>query len=513
MEIADSTQCFCYLFQTHNRYDAVSSIRSQHDSAPIVAGSDNKPAYKVTTSKGEETLSAQEVATKYLGVLIGFASDFLGKKIDAAVVGVPSHFNEEQCQALEKACQDAAGVKVLQFLHEPAAAAVAYNLTVPSEGEAYAPSRTVQDRNVVVLDIGAHTTTSTVLAARQAVYVPLSSVREEGLGGESFDEQLIQFFSKEFTKKNKVKIESSNHRAMMKLQLSCETTKRTLSASNSANCSIESLAEGMDYHGSINRSRFDLLSAKVYSRILDNVSSALKKADLDPLQVQEVILIGGTCKNPSIAERLGSLFPESTLISSQIEPDQVIARGCVLQARALANLSSEDSAYISPHSSLSAAKEIQATKAPIGLLVPAPTSNGSASSPAVVDEKIFVTVIEANTPLPARRIVELPFGKGSKAVKLTLAEGEESIHVEAPATKEKSKDAEDSDEDDDEEEDVRTRVIKPTTQLAEVTVAVQDKSSKEENVVRLSVIVKKDGKVEIEAKQATEGAEAQKMEL
>jgi len=202
---------------------------------------------------------------------------------------------------LEKACQDAAGVKVLQFLHEPAAAAVAYNLTVPSEGEAYAPSRTVQDRNVVVLDIGAHTTTSTVLAARQAVYVPLSSVREEGLGGESFDEQLIQFFSKEFTKKNKVKIESSNHRAMMKLQLSCETTKRTLSASNSANCSIESLAEGMDYHGSINRSRFDLLSGKVYSRILDNVSSALKKADLDPLQVQEVILIGGTCKNPSIA--------------------------------------------------------------------------------------------------------------------------------------------------------------------------------------------------------------------
>ena len=412
---------------------------------------------------------------------------------------------------MEKACQDAAGVKVLQFLHEPAAAAVAYNLTVPSESEAHAPSTAVQDRNVVVLDIGAHTTTSTVLAARQAVYVPLSSVREEGLGGESFDEQLIQFFSKEFTKKTKVKIDTSNHRAMMKLQLSCETTKRTLSASNSANCSIESLAEGMDYHGSINRSRFDLLSAKVYNRILENVSSALKKADLDPLQVQEVVLIGGTCKNPSIADRLAGLFPESTLISSQIEPDQVIARGCVLQARALASLSSEDSKFISPHSSLSTSKDTQAVKAPIGLLLPAPKSNGSAASnPAIVDGKIFVTVIEANTPLPARRIVDLPFSKGSKALKLTLAEGEESIQVEAAAPREKS--SEDSDEDEDEDEDVRTSIVKPTTQLAELVVAVQDKT-KEENVVRLSVIVKKDGKVEIEAKQATEGAEAQKVEL
>ena len=222
-------------------------------------------------------------------MLIGFASDFLGRKIDAAVVGVPSNFSEAQISALQKAVEEAAkGIKVLQFLHEPASAAVAYHLTVPVEDDALTPSRTTQDRNVVVVDVGATTTTTTVLAARSGLYIPLATVREAGLGGEALDEQLIQFFSKEFTKKTKVKVDASNHRAMMKLRLSCEIVKRTLSASTSANCSIESLAEGMDFSGSINRSRFDLLAAKVYAGITENVKKALAEAQLEPLQVQEV---------------------------------------------------------------------------------------------------------------------------------------------------------------------------------------------------------------------------------
>lgn len=530
-------------------YDSVSSIKPQFDSAPIVAGPNGEPAYKVTTSSGEKTFTAQEITTKYLASLIGQASDFLGRPIDAAVISVPSFFTSEQYSALEKAAKDAAGVKVLQFLHEPAAAAVAYNLTVPtlstSSGEATAPaSKTSQDRNVVVLDVGATTTTATVVAARQGTYVPLSVERQSSLGGEQFDESLINFFSKEFTKKTKAKLDPSNHRAMMKLRLACETVKRTLSASTSANCSIESLSEGLDFSGSINRTRFDLLSSKIYEGILDVVKEALKQADLDVLQVQEVsagqcdsqipdratlsnmttsynfqvILVGGTCKNPTIADKLSALFPESTQISSQIDADQVIAKGCALQAAALSSLSPEEAAYVSAESSLSdpIISSQKATSKPIGILVPAPTSNGSSSSnPAVVDGKIFVTVIEANTPLPARRIVELPFGKDAKNVKIPLYEGAEEVHVEAPPAAEKKAPNGDAGSDDDysddeEDEEVRTLVVKPTTQLANIVVPV--KGSGKSDTVRLTIIVDKDGKTHVEACQ-TGSSEVQKVEL
>ena len=284
---------FVHVLQRTHSYDAVSSTKPQFDSAPIVAGPNGEPAYKVTTAEGEKIFTAQEIVTKYLSSLIGQASDFLGRPIDAAVIAVPSSFTKEQYTALEKAAKDAAGIKVLQFLHEPAAAAVAYNLTVPtlstSSGEATAPvSKTSQDRNVVVLDVGATTTTATVVAARQGAYVPIAVERQSGLGGEQFDESLIGFFSKEFTKKTKAKLDPSNHRAMMKLRLACETVKRTLSASTSANCSVESLSEGLDFSGSINRTRFDLLSSKLYEGILEVVKKAVKAADLDVLQIQEV---------------------------------------------------------------------------------------------------------------------------------------------------------------------------------------------------------------------------------
>jgi heat shock protein 1/8 len=516
-----------HILSINRSYDSVSSTKVQFDSAPLVKGPNGEPAFKVKTHEGEKIFTAQEITTKYLSSLIGFASDYLGRPIDAAVFAVPSFFTPEQYSALEKAAKDAAGVNVLQFLQEPAAAAVAYNLTVPnlttSAGEATAPvSKSSLDRNVVVLDVGATTTTATVLAAREGAYVPLAVERNSSLGGESFDEGLITFFSKEFTKKTKAKLVPSNHRAMMKLRLACETVKRTLSASTSAACSIESLSEGLDFSGSINRTRFDLLSSNVYEGIIDVVRKALSSANLDSLQVQEVILVGGTCKNPTVADKLSAFFPENTSISTQVDADQAIAKGCALQANLLTKLNAEEAKYISSSSSLSdpIISNQQVTSAPIGLLVPAPSANGSSSSsapnPAVIDGKIFVTIIEANTPLPARRIFELPFAKSASNVKLAIYEGAESIHVEAPPAKDAKKsngNAASDDEDDysdDEDEEIKTLVTKPTTQLANIVIPV--KGSGKQDTVRLSIVVTKDGKVEIEAGQ-TGSSDVQKVQL
>jgi heat shock protein 1/8 len=194
----------------------------------------------------------------------------------------------------------------------------------------------------------------------------------------------------------------------------------------------------------------------------------------------------------------------------------VIAKGCALQAAAISQLSSEEAAYISSTSSLSdpIISSQKAIAKPIGLLVPAPASNGSSSSsnPAVIDGKIFVTVVEANTPLPARRIVELPFPKGASSVKIPVYEGAEAVHVEAPpaATKKAPNGGAGSDDDysdDEEDEEVRTLVIKPTTQLANVVVPVKGSGT-----VRVTIIVDKDGKTHVEAAQ-TGSSEVQKVEL
>lgn len=195
----------------------------------------------------------------------------------------------------------------------------------------------------------------------------------------------------------------------------------------------------------------------------------------------------------------------------------MIAKGCALQAAAISQLSSEEAAYISSTSSSLSDPIISSQKViskPIGLLVPAPASNGSSSSsnPAVIDGKIFVTIIEANTPLPARRIVELPFAKNASSVKIPIYEGAEEVHVEAPPAAEKKTPnggagSDDDYSDDEEDEEVRTLVIKPTTQLANVVVPVKGSGT-----VRVTIIVDKDGKTHVEAAQ-TGSSEVQKVEL
>lgn len=192
----------------------------------------------------------------------------------------------------------------------------------------------------------------------------------------------------------------------------------------------------------------------------------------------------------------------------------MIAKGCALQASAITKLSADEQAYISSTSSLSdpIISSQKVTSKPIGLLVPASTSNGAASSPHIVDGKIFVTVLEANTPLPARRIVELPYAKDASNVKIPVYEGQEDVHVEAPpakAAKPANGDAGSDDDfsDDEEEEETRTAYVKPTTQLANIVVPVKGAGT-----VRLTIIVDKDEKVHFEAAQ-TGSAEAQKVDL
>ncbi|ORY92717.1 Hsp70 protein-domain-containing protein [Leucosporidium creatinivorum] len=473
-------------------YDEVKSVKQPYNSAPIV-DANGVPAFTVEIDGKPTTLTAHECAVRYLTVLLSYATDFLGRPITHAVLSVPAEFTPAQTKALTAAAEEAK-IKVLQTVTESAAALAAYAQTVLDE-EDKVPSI---DRNSVVLDIGGSSTTVSVVAVRDGLFVPLATVTDSNLGGEAFDAKLMEWFGKEFTKKTKVPLEASNHRALMKLRLQVEVTKKSLSASNSASCSVESLAEGMDFHGSINRMRFDLLSSAIYSKIIAKVEEALEKAKLDVLQIQEVVLVGGTTRIPALTNKLYGFFNEdNTTITARLDSDEVVARGTALQAQSL--LSADNLALINRLSTETSVLSPSALSAPIGIVI----------------GEDFHALVEANTPLPTRRIIEFPISSSSGSqLLLSFSEGEESVKVEAPPPKPAKKAGwfggkkdEDEDEDEeDEEEEVRTLVAKPTKALADLVVDVDSKAAKKGLKVKVTIVVVEGGKGTVTAVQTVEGA-------
>lgn len=288
------------------------SLRPLFNSAPLVS-KDGQPAYSLSISSSESdsptsrVLTVAEVATIYLRTLISYASDYLGRPITSAVYAVPASWTAAQKSALTDITEGSLGVRVLQYIDEAGATAVAYGLTggkdVPKAptvatssanlAPPHAPTPREQDSNVVVLDVGGTSTTAAVLAARGGFYVELANVKNDTNGGNDLDSKLIDHFAKEFTKKTKAPLDltsssTANHRAGIKLRLASETTKKSLSASATANCSVESLSEGMDFSGNVNRMRFDLLGSKVYAEVVKTVEEAVKKSGLTNEAIDEV---------------------------------------------------------------------------------------------------------------------------------------------------------------------------------------------------------------------------------
>lgn len=494
------------------------AVKQPCNSAPIV-DSNGQPAFTVTIDEKPTTLTVHDCVVRYLRVLLSYATDFLGRPVTDAVLTVPASFTSAQTDALLAAAKEA-GINVRQTIPESAAALAAYQSTeITTEGEPLAI-----DRNAVVLDVGATTTTATVVAIRDGLFHPLATVSDSSLGGDKLDEKLMDFFGKEFTKKTRIPVEASNHRAQMKLRLAVEVTKKSLSASNSAPCSIESLAEGMDFHGTVNRMRFDLVAASIYSGIIAKVEEALKQAKLDPLEVQEVVLVGGTTKLPALADKLAYLLSESVRITSQIEPDEVVAKGAALHSLSLTKTfpsSNENSTELLRSSTTEPSVVAPAALAkPLGFVLEPEQTDAS--------KVAFVTLMDRDTPLPARRIVDLnvPADTSAKEVVLALWEGEAYVKVTPRETKVEqakgllssmasavkgavgagAKDDDEFSDSDEEEEDIKTVEVKPTQAVADLVVPVD--ATKADKKVRVTLVVDSNGKGSIEAKQLVDGAKS-----
>ena len=231
-----------------------------------------------TESVDRNEVTVSEITTRHIRRLASSASDFLGKKINAAVISVPTNFTEEQKEALKKASK-AAGVEVLQMISEPTAAVLAYDAR---------PEAELKDKIILVADLGGTRSDVAVIASRGGTYSILSTSHDYETAGAQLDQILVDHFAKEFMKKNKNTDPRQNARSLAKLKLEAEATKKALSLGGNASLSVESLADGADFASTINRTRYEMLASKVFGSFTRIIEETVRKADLDILDVDEV---------------------------------------------------------------------------------------------------------------------------------------------------------------------------------------------------------------------------------
>lgn len=547
---------------------------SKATSAPVIAGSDDVPAYTVTyipapptpatpapvsgtaTPKGpiskkgtpaasikptplatprpsspqptQKTITVPEVTTMFFDSLRGSAHDFLGKDIDGAVVTCPSWFDNDQKAALKAAAAEA-GLPILGFADEAAAVILAY------EERERGVTRAAPDRISLVVDMGASHTTVTCLSVKAGQMYPLASVYASDVGGNDVDTILISHFAKEFTKKTKVALDfpaatPEDARAEAKLRLEVEHTKRTFSAGrNTAPCSVESLKEGYDLHGTLTLMRFEMLVRPVYNKLDAKIKECLSQAGIDPVFLDEVLLAGASAalarlKEHILTEVFGVLEddeeeedePSATKrpkvdIRNSIPPYEVQSLGAVVHARILASLPEDVKPAFEENSALS---RVRATVKPIGLKV----FQADGSTP-------WVPVVYAHTPLPLRRIVRFDADAATvKKVGFEIWEGEDFVEarrggelVDEAAEKEKAKAkaekaAQDDEEDEEDEEEpiVRSRTHKETTRLGAMELDLETGGPSK---VLVRVIVDAEGGVEIKLWEETSEEKAKVLSI
>merc|ERR1712242_469262 len=223
------------------------------------------------------------------------------------------------------------GLNVLRIINEPTAAAIAYGLD-KKKGNS-------QESNVLIFDLGGGTFDVSILTIEDGIFEVKSTAGDTHLGGDDFDNRLVDHFVNEFKRKHKKDI-GSNKRAVRRLRTACERAKRTLSASAQANLEIDSLFEGIDFYTSITRARFEELCSDLFKGTLEPVEKAMRDAKLDKSSIHDIVLVGGSTRIPKIQKLLQDFFNGKELNKS-INPDEAVAYGAAVQAAILTGDTSE----------------------------------------------------------------------------------------------------------------------------------------------------------------------------
>merc|ERR1719431_823464 len=240
-----------------------------------------KPKLKVEYKSEEKTFNPEEISSMVLTKMKETAESYLGDKVTNAVVTVPAYFNDSQRQATKDAGV-IAGLNVLRIINEPTAAAIAYGL---------GKKKGSSEQNVLIFDLGGGTFDVSILTIEEGIFEVKSTAGDTHLGGEDFDNRMVDHFVNEFKRKHKKDIKG-NKRALRRLRTACKRAKRTLSASAQANIEIDSLFEGIDFYTSITRARFEELCSDLFKGTLEPVEKAMRDAKMDKSSINDIVLVG-----------------------------------------------------------------------------------------------------------------------------------------------------------------------------------------------------------------------------
>ncbi|KAM7257270.1 hypothetical protein ACFE04_013011 [Oxalis oulophora] len=247
-----------------------------------------------------------------------------------AVVTVPAYFNDSQRQATKDAGV-IAGLNVMRIINEPTAASIAYALDQKEKASG--------EKNVLIFDLGGGTFDVSLLTIENEIFHVKATAGDTHLGGEDLDNRMLNHFIQEFKKKNDKDI-SENPKALRRLRTACERAKRNLSSIVKASIEVDALHEGIDFHATITRAKFEELNMDLFRKCMETVEKCLNDAKMDKSSVHDVVLVGGSSRIPKVQQLLQDFFNGKKLCKS-INPDEAVAYGAAVQAAILTGARNE----------------------------------------------------------------------------------------------------------------------------------------------------------------------------
>uniref|UniRef100_A0A6N2NCH5 Uncharacterized protein n=1 Tax=Salix viminalis TaxID=40686 RepID=A0A6N2NCH5_SALVM len=296
----------------------------------VIPGAGDKPMISVNYKGEEKQFAAEEISSMVLIKMREIAEAYLGITIKNAVVTVPAYFNDSQRQATKDAGV-IAGLNVMRIINEPTAAAIAYGLDKKATS--------VGEKNVLIFDLGGGTFDVSLLTIEEGIFEVKATAGDTHLGGEDFDNRMVNHFVQEFKRKNKKDI-SGNPRALRRLRTACERAKRTLSSTAQTTIEIDSLYEGIDFYSTITRARFEEMNMDLFRKCMEPVEKCLRDAKMDKSSIHDVVLVGGSTRIPKVQQLLQDFFNGKELCKS-INPDEAVAYGAAVQAAILSGEGNE----------------------------------------------------------------------------------------------------------------------------------------------------------------------------